>query len=213
MENNRLMSADNSHLSINKGNTFIILDWDDTLFPTTWFVKNMNDINNFNSHKYIVYFAELDETLYKLLLRLISFGHVVIITNASLQWVSVTMNSLKKTNSLMNKLTIISARDRHQYETIDMSIWKIKAFENYITRNTHNMRLVNILSVGDAQYEYDALLHLAIVNTEQKKILKSIKLIDNPTQDNILEQLNILLKSIPIVCSSTKHLDLKFKKK
>mgnify|MGYP003704592463 CR=1 FL=1 len=57
---------------INKNNTLFILDWDDTLFPTSWFIhNNINLHNSYMRNLYISYFIELDNVLYKLLKKLI----------------------------------------------------------------------------------------------------------------------------------------------
>ncbi len=36
-----------SNLNISKNNTLIILDWDDTIYPTSWTIENKIDQNNY----------------------------------------------------------------------------------------------------------------------------------------------------------------------
>ena len=64
--------------------TLIILDWDDTLFPTSWLYQNKIDLSDSHiRNEYQTLFAELDNILYSLLIKLINLGKVVIVTNAS----------------------------------------------------------------------------------------------------------------------------------
>ena len=57
MNDKGLMFRVNGHH--HKGWVLITLDWDDTLFPTTWMIKNSIDLNT-NAHTY----KDLDMILY-----------------------------------------------------------------------------------------------------------------------------------------------------
>ena len=73
---------------MNEQNTLIIFDWDDTLFPTYWLVStgiNMRSIDDIR--KYLVYFKELDTIVSKLLYEALRLGKVIIVTNASIDWI------------------------------------------------------------------------------------------------------------------------------
>ena len=51
-------------------NTLIILDWDDTMFPTSWVTSNKINVNNTNDiENYKLTFVELDQILYQLLIK------------------------------------------------------------------------------------------------------------------------------------------------
>src|SRR2546423_12365702 len=51
-------------LKIDPGNTLIIIDWDDTLYPTSWSVDNSIDLTDPKSrYKYIKHFELLDDYL------------------------------------------------------------------------------------------------------------------------------------------------------
>ena len=63
---NNLNLANNINLK-----TIIILDWDDSVFPTFWTNKNMINLNNEESiNEYKLYFIELDNTISNLLISL-----------------------------------------------------------------------------------------------------------------------------------------------
>ena len=52
---------------LSRKNTLIILDWDDTLFPTTWVTSASIDINNLSKVPALVYyFKNLDTEFRKL---------------------------------------------------------------------------------------------------------------------------------------------------
>ena len=56
--------------------SIFILDWDDTLYPTSSIGVNQSK----KLH-------DLDDALYRLLSKLLRIGQIIIITNASVAWV------------------------------------------------------------------------------------------------------------------------------
>src|SRR5579885_2471110 len=115
-----------------KYRTLIILDWDDTLFPTTWTVKNnINLINNNIKNQYIVFFSKLDSLLFQLLSKFTEYGQVVIVTNAASKWIIISSNLLPITQKFMKeKIILISAREFYQEKYHDqMILWKKLIFK------------------------------------------------------------------------------------
>ena len=54
----------NTNTTITPHNTLFILDWDDTLFPTTWTTKNnINLLDNSAREQYVIHFQQLDRIL------------------------------------------------------------------------------------------------------------------------------------------------------
>lgn len=195
---------------ITKENTLIIFDWDDTLFPTTWAVKNgINLTDDSLKKKFTIFFLELDDILFKLLNNLNEYGNIIIVTNALPIWVKTSSSLLPKTYELMSKLKILSARKDYRNYSANIMDWKKMAFKNVVSNMPSN-KILNIISVGDAEYEYRALIDL-YNKTNNNKILKSIKLMDHPTQETLIDQLEVLSNAIPNICTMKKHLDLKFR--
>jgi hypothetical protein len=117
--------------NITKKNTFIILDWDDTLFPTNWVMKNKIDLSIPSIRdRYIVYFQELDRVLDKLLKQLNEFGTIIVVTNALHEWVKLSSIVLPKTYHFLKNIKIVSARKKFQDISSDPMIWKEYAFKN-----------------------------------------------------------------------------------
>jgi hypothetical protein len=186
----------------------IIFDWDDTLFPTSWIFGNNIKINDKVSTKnYIVYFNELDNSIYKLLLMSLHIGKVVIVTNANINWIHLTKDILPKTSKLIESyIPIISARDVY-YGIHDMNKWKIYAFNNDIG---HLVSWANqIISIGDAEYEYNALISLKSYVYDWKK-LKTVRLVKNPSFDTLIDQIEVITKSIDDIYKHNNHMDLNF---
>lgn len=184
----------------------IIFDWDDTLFPTYWLLNQGIKLSNIlDIRKYSVYFKELDSTIFKLLKTSLTIGKVIIITNANIEWISLSKKILPATSELIDLyIPIISARDMyHQIYNIDE--WKIRAFKNNIYANVQSAN--HIISIGDAKYEYDALVSLKKY-AKKGTFLKTIKFVSNPTFDILLDQMEVLTKCMKEICSQKTHMDL-----
>ena len=78
---------------IRKYKTLIILDWDDTLFPTSWITKNEIDITNTNIQHV---FSKLDILISQILQKMI-YPRFILIMNLLLRMTFFTvMNYLQK---------------------------------------------------------------------------------------------------------------------
>ena len=204
-----------------KYKTLILLDWDDTLFPTSWVVKKNIDLTNPDvQNKYIVFFAKLDLLLHKLLSNLINYGKVVIVTNAINKWVYISSSIIPNTHRLIkNKISVISARDIHQYDHPgDGYMWKKLIFKQLVTdyysdyHKDYPTDYQNIISIGDADYEFKALINLYIKpkTTKGKRHLKSIRFMSKPSYDTLIDQLEVLNNSINKIIDTNNHMDLVF---
>ena len=93
-------------MTINKSNSLVILDWDNTLFPSTWVTKNNINLNDIEvRNRYLDFFSELDDQIYKLLQQISEYSKVIIITNALPIWVKISSSVLPKTQYLLRKIT------------------------------------------------------------------------------------------------------------
>jgi hypothetical protein len=205
-------------MDITNKSTLIILDWDDTLFPTSWINKNNIEFLSAQNKTilYNKYFYRIDDNLYNLLSKLTKCGTVIIITNALLNWIDMSINILPKTSKLLknnNIIKIVSARGDFSHYTHNMTDWKKLAFKRELYLQLENKKINNIISIGDAEYEYIALINLYENNKQNYRLLKSIKFKRNPDIYDIDEQLQITNNAIINVCKHKKHLDLVFSNK
>lgn len=199
---------------MNQYKTLIILDWDDTLFPTSWIVKNNINLTNKDvQNKYIVYFSRLDTLLYELFMKMLKCGQVIIVTNAALKWLIESSNIIPNTQKILkNNVLILSARDTYQKDFPDqMHLWKKMMFSDITTKYFKGYIYQNIISVGDAEYEFNATIDLYNEHSVVKnKLLKTVKLMKNPTFESLIDQLEVLTEKINNIVTTQRHMDLQF---
>jgi len=197
---------------LSKNRTIIILDWDDTLFPTTWITTNeINLKNNIETDKYKQYFLQVDLDLNNLLIKLIQCGTVIIVTNALISWIKLSTTILPRTSKILESIKVISARGDYQNKSANPMDWKKLAFES-ITQ-TMGKKINNIISVGDAEYEYNALISLFDPNPKTYKLLKSVKFIKYPTKEVLIDQIRVLERASIKIATAKTHLDIKMNQK
>ena len=200
-------------MKITKDNTLIIFDWDDTLFPTSWIVNNNIDLTDPNTRsEYVFIFKMLDNCVSKLLTKVLNLGNVIIITNAMPEWVYLSCSVLVETQELIKKIKIVSSRKNYQNKT-DMNNWKLYTFLDEFNIITNNNNIKNIISIGDATYEYNALINLY---KQQKnyydRLLKSVQFVRSPTNELLMNEIKLLNESIKNICHNCEHLDLEMSK-
>jgi len=196
-------------LLLNPTQTLILIDWDDTLFPSSWIVYNKINLHSESDKiKYLSYFQLLDLQIYKTLKKISDYGTIIIITNALLSWIFQCLELLPKTKVLLEKIKVVSAREKYQ-DTSTVIYWKINTFideiKNYPKAN-------NIISFGDADYEYKALINLFNDKFIPHKYLKSVKFIKSNNFNLTLEQLINIRKFIKDIYKRQRHIDMVFEK-
>ena len=186
----------------------IILDWGDTLFPTSWTTKNNFDFaNDYNTNDIILTFSQLDTVMSILLLKLTKNNRVIIVTNATKKWVMMSERIIPNSYKfIIGNIPIFSARDLYSSSTNIMpSDWKKCVFVDIMEKSNRSFK--NILSVGDAEYEIDALSNL---HKKYKIKGKTLRFVKNPNYKQIIEQLEMLTKTIDKIMESKRLVDLSF---
>jgi hypothetical protein len=227
----------------------IFIDWDDTLYPTTWIHNNNIDCTNKEDiNKYKLFFLELDKSITNLLEILTDNNDntVYIVTNANKKWVEQCLLILPKTKAIIEKdVIILSAKDNYNQKTNSVMDWKVLTFRDVVNDVYINNALElgglyaplptlhtspslqplqfigNVVSIGDSNYEYTALLNLyeyfknngfRLFNTSKKKekeyLLKNIKLVDKPEFDILINQLYVLKKNINEIIEQKNVVDI-----
>lgn len=202
-----------------KMDTYFLIDWDDTLFPSSFCNKNSIDLKNPNDiNNYKLFFIELDKSILILFNYLNVLGTIYIITNACIAWIKTCLEVLPQTKKFImnNKIRIMSARDIYYKITDNPQQWKINTFQNVIDiiMNNREKEILNIISIGDAIYEYNSLLNLdnyiQIVHNDNKYLLKNIKFITKPDFNEIVDELNVLTKNINNISNTFDYIDINF---
>ena len=162
--------------------------------------------------KYKLYFINLDEQIYKFLKLLNGYGYIYIVSNASMNWLKNSINILPLTKTFIeeNNINVISARDNNV--NVELEMWKTLTFKKIISNllndlNNKDIHL-NIISLGDANYEYMALISLNSHIKNTKFLLKNIKFMEKPEYEFIIEQLKYLEFNIVYVIMNSKFKDI-----
>ena len=181
--------------SIYGNSTQIILDWDDTLFPTAYTLLNMKNGINCSSlisnHEWLKLNELMNTVLYILLMFIQLFGseNVTIITNARRDWFNESCKIYKDLykevrNILVNKykIKIISAHDSYKRQ-------KTSAFM-HLLQTKYNIN--QVICIGDSMEEYDAIHN--VCNTLRFKTKRQIyyyrfKLLQSPSLNAMIRQL------------------------
>lgn len=206
---------------MDKYKTLIIYDWDDTLFCTSWITNNQVDLHNpLYKRRHIDFFKKLDRILFKLFIKMLRYKNtkLIIVTNATKQWITICCEVLPRTKNIIHKyVDVISARDVYQEKYPRNSyIWKKLIFrelaKEYFLNQTINKQIQNIISIGDAEYEFNALKNLDNQQTNIR-LLKSIRMIQGPSYDQIIDQLNVINNNFYDLYIRNNHMDLFFSSK
>eukprot|EP01083_Nonionella_stella_P014724 41300_1 len=198
----RLTGADCTYSS---GNILICLDWDDTLHPTSAF-KSRLGMESVRTFSLAVY-----ETLLTLI-RLYGASNICIVSNADKLWIEQCLNQLSAGNFVniyhlisLYDIQIISAKNEFSktYPNDSMK-WKQLTFEHLVKKHyakaTKNGDRCVVVSIGDSQHEYIGSkrviqrLNRAIIKAHDKIVLHRIKLLENPTLAQLIDQYQLIQK-------------------
>lgn len=155
--------------------TLILLDWDDTIFPTTHHLKT-----------YDTNYKHLDTVNIKLLETLHELGTIVILTNATYKWIDESSRYIPKTRQYIHdmKIKTYSAQDYCGNITTDWMKWKKYMLDEIMRR--HYSKYNQLVSIGDSDAEKNAVIDYA--NEYPRIKIKTIKMIESPSESEIIQQ-------------------------
>eukprot|EP00274_Cyanoptyche_gloeocystis_P007502 CAMPEP_0196657990 /NCGR_PEP_ID=MMETSP1086-20130531/26447_1 /TAXON_ID=77921 /ORGANISM="Cyanoptyche gloeocystis , Strain SAG4.97" /LENGTH=248 /DNA_ID=CAMNT_0041991333 /DNA_START=148 /DNA_END=894 /DNA_ORIENTATION=+ len=192
--------------------TVIVFDWDDTLLASTWLtaagLKVDEPFELTESLKQDL--TALENAVITLLNVASNHGTPVIITNAETGWVELSSSRfLPLLLPYLKELRVISARSTYEpaFPNAPME-WKLQAFTEEVkkTASLTGEAPLHILSVGDSHTEREA-CH-AVGRTQSSYKVKSIKLIERPTIEQLRKQIELVTSHFSSICSYDGHLDL-----
>lgn len=203
--------------SMTNDETTFFIDWDDTCMCSHWLKVNGFSFAKADTHEKRE-FLEMGEALTHavgpLLMKLAEFGRVVIVTNANDGWVQESCSTfMPKLVNLIGKLTVVSAQDRYRPYVASPIEWKRRTFRDVLDAETRPLgRVRNLISIGDGTAEHVAIHSLGTYPGNHllnpKNILKSVKLLDMPSPNQLIEQLVILTKMIEGIMQHPNGLDI-----
>jgi hypothetical protein len=212
-------SSDSAFEYAQPNQTIIILDWDDTICPSTTCMR---------THGLSVLGAPPDGELAEALEALTREAQalvekacelaekVVVVTNAEEGWVDLSckawMPGIKDT---ISSCEVCSARSTWEPRGIASPAgWKARAFEDAIDKfysQYPNQSWKNIVSIGDAPHEREALSRVVRWAPSGKKCRsKSVKFVLRPSIQQLTRELQMLRDSLKEIVEHNDDLDLHF---
>jgi hypothetical protein len=196
--------------------TLIILDWDDTLLPSTWLQQNQLQIvaeSPAPNEEQKAMLRKVARSAIKILLSAKQLGQVTIVTNAEKGWVELSCSKfLPEIFPLLEGIKIFSARSTFEHSQPQNPIhWKRLAFRKEIntflqaSSPSSEVCRKNLISVGDSMSERTALLEA----TEGRDCWrKSLKFIERPSPEHLMRQQKLLNACLEPLVDFEGSLDL-----
>ena len=204
-------------LTFSKEETTIVFDWDDTLLASYWLQQmgvRASALAETLTPYIVEAFVPLTETVYDILSKAKAMGTVVIITNATVDWVPLSGSLLMPTiMPLLADVRVISAQGKYRHLGISPNFWKRSAFideiEGVFQRKNGARR--NIISIGDSRLEFEAMQNLRRIyalTSPRNTFLKAIKLKDMPRIEGLKAQLDNLSTALLGLVNQETNLEL-----
>ncbi len=185
---------------MNEEKPSILIDYDDTLLPTTWLEENgITTKSHVEQNTQVAeQLEELDTEVVKFLKNCYKFGNPVILTNAEKGWV---LNSSKiflpKTYKILLKMDIHSAREKYSKEFKNAREWKKMLLLTDL--NDTLLKSNFVISIGDSEYERSAVVHFCKKHEnkiEHKNILIDADVTRLESTTLIIKILNVIIEHI-----------------
>mmetsp|Transcript_26774 Transcript_26774/g.58215 ORF Transcript_26774/g.58215 Transcript_26774/m.58215 type:complete len:311 (+) Transcript_26774:456-1388(+) len=212
----------NSYVEYHQPNqTIIILDWDDTLCPSTTCMRHLG-LSVLGDPPEGKVAQELDALAMEVGLLLDKASElaekVVIVTNAEEGWIELACKAwLPSLLPHLERAEVVSARSTWEPKGVASPAgWKAKAFEDavaqFYSRYAHQS-WKNIISIGDAPHEREALSRVvrgAPIARGKRCRSKSVKFILRPSIPQLKREIQLLCSSLREIVWHDDDLDLHF---
>lgn len=212
-------STDSTHEFHQPCQTIIILDWDDTLCPSTAAMRQhgLSVVGAPPSEELQeVFDAHAVEAAAAIERARELASKVVIVTNAEEGWVDLSCRAwLPTLRDTLALCEVASARSTWEPQGVHSPAgWKAREFEAQIERfysQYERQSWKNIVSVGDAPHEREALTRVAkFAPTSAKCRSKSVKLVLRPSIEQLTKELQMLRENLGEIVFHDGDLDLHF---
>lgn len=199
--------------------TVIIFDWDDTLCPSSVCLDKhgLSSAEPVADEDLASKLHELSLDVAALLERACEFAaEVAIVTNAGAGWVEAVCKSwMPELSPLLRNVEIVSARaDWEPVGITSPTEWKMMAFRTIIDRfysRYHGQSWKNIVAVGDAPYEHEALRRVVEEAPEscgEHCRSKSVRFMTKPSLVQLRFQVRTLRETLDTIALYDGELDI-----
>jgi len=202
--------------------TLVIIDWDDTVLPTTWLQRESlipqqsvhGRLSRHYQHELTMeqqgQLRALADSVERTLRVAKENGTLVIITNGSEGWVQYScMKYLPTLVPLLHDVKIVSARSIYEPSGHTQDMWKCLVFQDVIKNfyGTHfRGKQRNVLSLGDSMHEHKALLYAT--NGIPNCRAKFLKFSECPDVEHLTEEHELLSECLHWAIHHDDDLDL-----
>jgi len=182
----------------NNAQPIILIDYDDTLLPTTFLEESgfsiysppRADSSISNDLK------TLDDEIVNFFTICRKYGKPVILTNAEKQWVLKSSEVyLPKTNKILASLEIHSAREKYSKKYKNAKEWKKMLLLNELKEVLLDSNF--IIGIGDSEYERMAIVHFCENNSDDiigyKNFLLNVDVTNITSSLYFIQVLNAIL--------------------
>lgn len=191
--------------------TILILDWDDTVLPTTWIQEQglrIDDPLAMPSAAQAGLLRAVALRAAETLRVAKAHGTVVLVTNAERGWVELSCQEYMP--SLLPSLEgvkILSARFAYEWRGVQRpSEWKYLAFHSEISEFCGADRKYNVISIGDSPHEREALIR--VTDRIPNSSVKALKLTERPKIEQLLEEHELIIECLSDIVAHDGCLDL-----
>lgn len=206
-------------------------DWDDTFLCSTFLDEkkiSCTDDETLSDNLRCV-LKLTSQIIEKIIIKAKEKGPVYIVTNSSETWIDIsTKKYYPSLVDLINNTTHISAQTLYSMEyPFNPFFWKFRTFETCLLKESSKLyqnnigfsfddfwdfnktkHMLNIISIGDAMWERDAIFTLSRKYLDRVSHTKSIKMAGTPSPLHILYELKLLYEKMDEIYDVNTDLDL-----
>lgn len=180
--------------------TIILLDWDDTLLPSTMLTSLGYRVDEKSTlpTELAADLKGLEEDVIRLLDTCQQHGTVVLVTNAETGWVELSSERFMPTviEAIKERaIKIVSARSAYDGPFPNSPVdWKQTAFVSQVGLLCDKAEAVNLVSIGDSLNERTAAHHVG--GQYESGSIKTVKFVERPDIDQIRRQLSLVASNL-----------------
>ena len=202
--------------------TVTVLDWDDTLMPSTW-LKGQGLTSAALADKFGITKEMVDACkqvavhVERVIKKAQEYGKVFIITNGVHGWVEKSCEMfMPSIRNLVLSLPIISAAGLYRYFSKDPILWKRMTFRReLLDRAFGGMPRANrvVISIGDGSAEQEAARYLMTIGSYSQVGLLSVrclKIVESSSPAILIRQLDEICQILPTLATQSGDFDLQW---
>lgn len=192
--------------------TIILLDWDDTLLPSTMLTQLGYRVDEKTPLPADLAgdLTGLAEDVIRLLDTCQQYGTVLLVTNAETGWVELSSERFMPTvitDIRQRGIKVVSARSAYDGPFPNSPVdWKQVAFVSEVGQLCDTAEPVNLVSIGDSLNERTAAHHVG--GKYDSGSIKTVKFVERPDIDQIRRQLSLIASNLGDIATHDGSFDV-----